>query len=35
MTGFLTAAREVGDRGQFAFLDHCLTTPELNEVMGI
>ena len=35
MTGFLDAARELRDTGQFRFLDHCVTTPELNELMGI
>ena len=35
MTGFLDAAREVKDSGQFGFLDRCLTTPELNKLMGI
>lgn len=34
MTGFLEAAREVRDTGQFRFLDACVTTPELNELMG-
>jgi 2-methylisocitrate lyase-like PEP mutase family enzyme len=35
MTGFLDAVNEVSDRGQFAFLDRCVTTPELNRLMGI
>jgi 2-methylisocitrate lyase-like PEP mutase family enzyme len=35
MTGFLDAARELKDTGQFNFLDCCVTTPELNELMGI
>jgi 2-methylisocitrate lyase-like PEP mutase family enzyme len=35
MTGFLGAAREVRDTGQFGFLDHCVTTPELNKLMQI
>jgi len=35
MTGFLDAVREVKDKGQFTFLDRCLTTPELNKLMGI
>jgi 2-methylisocitrate lyase-like PEP mutase family enzyme len=35
MTGFLEAAREVQDLGQFGFLDRCLTTPELNQLMRI
>jgi 2-methylisocitrate lyase-like PEP mutase family enzyme len=35
MTGFLEAASEVKDTGQFRFLDRCVTTPELNKLMGI
>jgi 2-methylisocitrate lyase-like PEP mutase family enzyme len=35
MTGFLEAASEVKDTGQFDFLDRCVTTPELNKLMGI
>jgi len=35
MTGLLDAARDVKDTGQFGFLDRCLTTADLNEVMGI
>jgi 2-methylisocitrate lyase-like PEP mutase family enzyme len=35
MTGFLEAAREVKDAGQFGFLDRCVTTPELNKLMQI
>jgi hypothetical protein len=35
MSGFLDAAREVRDTGQFGFLDRCVTTPELNNVMGL
>jgi 2-methylisocitrate lyase-like PEP mutase family enzyme len=35
MTGLLEAAREVKDTGQFAFLDRCVTTPELNKLMRI
>jgi 2-methylisocitrate lyase-like PEP mutase family enzyme len=35
MTGLLNAAREVKDAGQFAFLDGCVTTPELNKLMHI
>lgn len=35
MTGFLDAARELKDTGQFNFLDRCVTTPELNKLMGI
>ncbi len=30
MTGLLEAAREVKDKGTFGYLDHALTTPELN-----
>jgi len=33
MTGFLDAARQVRDTGQFAFLDRCVTTSELNQLM--
>jgi 2-methylisocitrate lyase-like PEP mutase family enzyme len=33
MTGFLDAARQVKDRGQFDFLDGCVTTAELNTLM--
>jgi len=35
MTGFLEAARQVKDAGQFGFLDRCVTTPELHQLMGI
>ena len=35
MTGFLTAVNEVKDKGQFGFLDKCVTTPELNDLMQI
>lgn len=35
MTGFLDAAREVKEKGQFGFLDHAVMTPELNQLMGI
>jgi 2-methylisocitrate lyase-like PEP mutase family enzyme len=35
MTGFLDAAREVKDRGQFGFLDRAVNTPELIELMRI
>jgi 2-methylisocitrate lyase-like PEP mutase family enzyme len=35
MTGLIDAAREVKDTGQFGFLDRCMTTAELNELMGI
>lgn len=33
MTGLLDAACEVRDTGQFSFLDRCVTTPDLNELM--
>lgn len=32
MSGFLDAARQVRDTGQFAFLDRCVTTSELNQL---
>jgi 2-methylisocitrate lyase-like PEP mutase family enzyme len=35
MTGFLDAACQVRDAGQFGFLDRCATTSELNKLMGI
>jgi len=35
MTGLLDAAREVKDAGQFGFVDRCVTTPELNRLMGV
>src|SRR5439155_2239959 len=35
MTGFLDAARQVKDTGQFGFLDRSVTTPELNKLMRI
>jgi 2-methylisocitrate lyase-like PEP mutase family enzyme len=35
MTGFLDAVREVKDTGQFGFLDWCVSTSELNKLMGI
>jgi 2-methylisocitrate lyase-like PEP mutase family enzyme len=35
MTGVLDAANEARDKGQFSFLDRCVTTPELNKLMGI
>jgi 2-methylisocitrate lyase-like PEP mutase family enzyme len=35
MSSFLDAAREVRDNGQFGFLDRCVTTAELNNVMGL
>ena len=33
MSGLLDAAREVKDAGRFSFLDKCVTTSELNELM--
>ena len=33
MSGLLNAAREVKDKGTFAYLDQSLTTPELNNFM--
>jgi 2-methylisocitrate lyase-like PEP mutase family enzyme len=33
MTGFLDAARQVKDAGQLNFLDQCVTTSELNNLM--
>jgi 2-methylisocitrate lyase-like PEP mutase family enzyme len=33
MTGFLDAAREVKDTGQFSFLDRCVTTADLHNLM--
>lgn len=35
MSGLLTAAREIRDKGRFGFLDQCATTPELNELMKV
>jgi 2-methylisocitrate lyase-like PEP mutase family enzyme len=35
MTGFLDAANEVINNGQFGFLERCVTTPELNTLMRI
>ena len=35
MTGFLTAAREVRDSGEFSFLDRSVATPELLALMQI
>jgi 2-methylisocitrate lyase-like PEP mutase family enzyme len=35
MTGLLDAAREVKEQGQFGFLDRCVTSPELIEIMRI
>jgi 2-methylisocitrate lyase-like PEP mutase family enzyme len=33
MTGLLTAAREVQDKGTFGYLDQVLSTPDLNAFM--
>ncbi len=33
MTGFVEALNEIRDEGKFSFLDRCLTTPELNQLM--
>lgn len=33
MTGFLDAVNEVKDKGQFSFLEQCVSTPELNKLM--
>jgi 2-methylisocitrate lyase-like PEP mutase family enzyme len=35
MSGLLDAACEVIDKGQFGFLDRCVTTPELHKLMRI
>jgi 2-methylisocitrate lyase-like PEP mutase family enzyme len=35
MTALVDAANEVRDKGQFSFLDRCVTTPELNKLMRI
>jgi 2-methylisocitrate lyase-like PEP mutase family enzyme len=35
MTGLLNAAREVMDEGRFSFVDSCVTTAELNQLMQI
>jgi 2-methylisocitrate lyase-like PEP mutase family enzyme len=35
MTGFLDAAREVAELGEFGFLNRCVVTAELNELMRI
>jgi len=34
MTGLIDAAREVKEQGRFGFLDRCVTTPELYELIG-
>jgi 2-methylisocitrate lyase-like PEP mutase family enzyme len=35
MTAFVHAAREVRDQGKFSFLDACVTTAELTNLMQI
>ncbi len=35
MTGFLDAANEVKDKGQFTFLERCVATADLNKLMQI
>jgi len=35
MTGLLDAATAVKERGDFGFLDRCVTTAELNKLMGV
>jgi 2-methylisocitrate lyase-like PEP mutase family enzyme len=35
MTGFLDAVHELKQKGEFGFLDRCVTTPELNRLMGM
>ncbi len=35
MTGLLDAIREVQEHGSFGFLDRCLSTADLNKLMGI
>ncbi len=35
MTGLLDAAREVKERGSFGFLDHSVTTADINKLMRI
>jgi 2-methylisocitrate lyase-like PEP mutase family enzyme len=35
MTGLIDAARDVRDRGQFGFVERCVTTPDLNKLMHI
>jgi 2-methylisocitrate lyase-like PEP mutase family enzyme len=33
MTGFLDAAREINDTGEFGFVERCVTTAELTKLM--
>ena len=35
MTGLLNAARQVMDEGRFSFVDSCVTTADLNQIMHI
>ena len=35
MTGFLEAATEVKNSGQFGFLDRCVSTPDLIKLMEV
>jgi 2-methylisocitrate lyase-like PEP mutase family enzyme len=35
MSGLLNAAREVKDTGQFSFVEHSVTTPDLSKLMGL
>ena len=35
ITGLLDAVHEVNDKGQFGFVERCVTTPELNRLMHI
>jgi 2-methylisocitrate lyase-like PEP mutase family enzyme len=35
MTGFLDAAREINDTGEFGFVERCVTTAELTKLMRI
>jgi hypothetical protein len=35
MTGFVDAAREVQDKGEFSFLERSVATGDLNKLMGI
>jgi 2-methylisocitrate lyase-like PEP mutase family enzyme len=35
MTGFVDAANEITEKGQFTFVDRCITTADLNKFMRI
>ena len=35
MTGFLDAVTEIQDYGRFGFVEHCVSTPDLDRLMGI